>query len=82
MKTNKEVVEKLVEYFLTQDQASVCRILANLMIDMHRINNISKLEEKEKASLFFRMDKNSKSLLDFVKNGPQGDLTVFNNEAT
>jgi hypothetical protein len=73
---NKEVADKLVEYFLTQDPKIVARVAANSIIDLNRVFYMSKLSNEELKSLFIRMDRNTKALANFVQNGPQGDLTV------
>ncbi len=82
MKTNKEVIRKLSDYFLTQNPGIVARVLANCMIDFHRIRNLDELPENEKDSLTFRIDANSQAVVDFVNNGPQGDLVPFNIESS
>ena len=75
MKTNKEVIDKLQEYFLTQDPKVVCRILANIMIDVRRIHWSHNLPEDELERLVERIKKNSEQLKDFIENGPRGNLT-------
>ena len=69
-------MQKLVEYFLTQDRESVARACAGFMIDMCRIRSMSDLPEKELACLLERIDKNAQAVGKFAKNGPSGDLKV------
>lgn len=80
MKTNKKLIEELVEYFSKQDQKIVCRFLANAMIDLHRIRNISTLPAKELESLLFRIEHNSDELIKFSKYGVKTDLKLQNIE--
>jgi dsDNA-binding SOS-regulon protein len=75
MTTNKEVVEKLINFFLSQDAKVVARILANNMIDFNRIAEIESLPEDERERLFTRIARNADALKCFVKNGPKDDLT-------
>lgn len=80
--TNKELIEKLVEYFLTQDSKVVARILANQMIDMRRLILLDRLPKEEAASVIKRSLLNMKELERFSRQGPKGDITVgsLNNE--
>lgn len=65
---NKEAIEKIIKYLNQQPQEVVNRICANLMIDIHRWIHINQLDQDEKNSLFFRSNKNSNELLNFLKN--------------
>lgn len=76
MKSNKEIIDKLVEYFMTQDKLSLSVIVANYMIDFNRIFYLHKLDESEKINLQFRIEMIVKQLDSFVKNGPQGDIKI------
>jgi hypothetical protein len=76
MTTNKEVIEKLESYFLEQDHKAVCRLLANMMIDMHRMSHIKKLPVDELIGLLRRQEFNKIELEYFIKNGPRGPLTM------
>lgn len=64
--TNKELIDKLEAYFLNQEPATVCRVLANMMIDMNRMCNISKLPMHERLSLFERCKLNDQQLSQFA----------------
>ncbi len=75
MTTNKEVIDKLQEYFLTQDPKVVCRMLANMMIDIRRMYWSQNLPKDELERFFERTKKNSEQLKDFIENGPRGNLT-------
>lgn len=51
--TNKEVINKLCDYFMTQDRTVVSRLCANLIIDLNRYHydyscphNISTLKKR------------------------------------
>ncbi|MEK6884739.1 MAG: hypothetical protein AABY22_34220 [Nanoarchaeota archaeon] len=78
MKTNKEAVESLISYFLQQDHRAVCRLLANLMIDFRRIQNIEKLPIEERNHLIDRMSHNAQQLEEFIEKGPNGPLNLEN----
>ena len=77
-KTNKQVIQDLKEYFLTQDPKIVAHILAGLLIDLTRLYNLHKLEQDERQNLFFRLDKNIEEIKKFIKNGPDSDLSFEN----
>lgn len=73
---NKEVIEKLKAYYLTQDHETVCHALASLVVDVHRVVNCEKLPEKEFRCLEWRLNKMSEELEKFVKDGPKGELVI------
>jgi hypothetical protein len=75
MKTNKEVIESLVDYFITQDPKIVATLLAAQMIDMNRFYNMAKLPKDEKKLLMKRLKHNIDQLHSFIRHGPNGDLT-------
>lgn len=75
--SNKEVIDRLQEYFLGQDPKVVARILANQIIDLHRWTIWEELPSDEFYSLVVRSKLNSKTLQDFVKNGPTGDIKQY-----
>ncbi len=79
MKTNKEIVDALQEYFLQQDPKIVARLLANFFIDFNRLVNIDKLPEMEKFWLRRRIQHNVDQLHKFVK-GDRSALTCENVE--
>jgi hypothetical protein len=68
MKTNKEVIDKLTEYFLEQDPKIVARSLANMMIDLNRIRNFRELCPDDIYCLSDRINKNLDSLHRFIDN--------------
>lgn len=74
--TNKELIAKLVDYYLKQPPEIVARALAGTMIDICRVRSLDKLPETEVASLLERIDKNASELHKFAKHGPSGDLKV------
>jgi len=75
---NKELVDKLTKYFREQDQETICRLTANLMLDCHRFLTLDSLEEDEIRCLHERLLHNSKELITFAKNGPKGNLRTEN----
>lgn len=80
-KTNKHLIDELQKYFLTQDQKTICRTLAAIMVDLHRVNNFESLGLNERENLVIRMDFNSQALLKFAKYGPDGDFVCHNIES-
>lgn len=78
MKTNKEVIDKLTEYFITQDKKTIARSLANMMIDFNRIFYLKSLPEDERVLLNARIIANMLALRKFIKDGPDGDLILYN----
>lgn len=68
---NKEVIEKLTDYLLTQtDYAAVCRALANCMLDFNRLANWKDITPEERDSLTLRIEMNSDEFERFAKEGP------------
>lgn len=80
--SNKEIIDRLVKYFLTQDPRIVAQMMAAHLIDLNRIHHIHKLDESEKNSLLYRIEKNVEQLHKFIQYGPQGDLRVDNLNST
>lgn len=74
--SNKDTLEALVRYFLKQPKEELARALAGCIIDFDRLANWDKLSEKEQLCFKTRMQFNTLSLHDFMKNGPKGDLKV------
>ena len=58
-KTNKELINELEAYFLTQDSKVIARTLAAMMIDIHRLMNMDTLGKNEKHNLITRSYFNS-----------------------
>lgn len=73
MKTNKEVINALQEFFLKQDPKDIARALAACMIDFQRMVNFEKLGSEEKACLQARLLVNVEELQRFAKEGPRND---------
>lgn len=66
--TNKDLIDKLCKYFKEDcDHDIVCRLLANMMIDMHRIRNFEHIAHEERESLNLRMIHNEFQLEKFIK---------------
>jgi hypothetical protein len=77
--TNKEVIEKLREYFREHaDFETLARALANLMIDNHRLINYLDLPSKERSLLNRRMRANDEMLTNFIKNGGKEKFCLNN----
>ena len=76
--SNKELINRLTDYFMEQDKEAICRSLANAMIDLHRVANADSMGVKEAECLLYRLAHNSKQLMSFAKNGPSGSFSVRN----
>jgi len=74
---NKEIMDKLAAYFITQDPAVIARLAASLLIDINRIWHVENLQEEEMESLVERMEINLAQLNEFILNGPQQDLKII-----
>jgi hypothetical protein len=75
---NKEIIDKLQAYYLTQDPALIARLCACFMIDMNRLITMADLPERELECLLARIKMHSEDLWDFIRNGPSGDLKLVN----
>lgn len=65
--TNKEVIDKLQQYFLKQDAKVVARMLANQIIDLNRLWGIESLDKDERLSLTERMGHNLKEFHKLIR---------------
>lgn len=81
MKTNKQVIAELTEYFLTQDPKVIAKACAATMIDVMRMWEFDKLTIPEKKSLMDRVYLNVEALRKFSENGPDGQLQLHNMES-
>lgn len=70
MKTNKEVIDALENYFMQQDPKIIARTLAACMIDFNRLMNFDELGKNEQECLRYRLQKNMEELGKFVENDP------------
>ena len=68
---NKEVIDKLTAYFITQDPRQIALALASTMVDMHRLLLFRELDPEEKESLRVRCAANSEELIRFLNKGPR-----------
>ncbi len=79
--SNKEVMERLQEYFLKQDPAIIARALAGAMIDFNRFYYIDQISDDEEENLFFRLGKNCQGLQEFIEQfileGSSKDFDMF-----
>lgn len=67
MKTNKEVIEEIVAHLMEHaDMKTVCRALANCMIDYHRLSRLEDLPQAEKDNLASRIKINTEELVNFA----------------
>ncbi len=80
-KTNKELINELEAYFITQDQKVIARTLASMMIDIHRFMNLDQLQENEFTNLIIRSKANSDSLMRFAEFGAEGIFKCTNLES-
>lgn len=74
---NKESMDKLQEYYLTQDPATVARCLASLSIDICRMANFDGLPMSESLCLKLRINLMSEEIKDFLKNGHSKKLNII-----
>lgn len=81
MKTNKEIINELTEYFITQDIHVVAKTLAATMIDVKRMWEFQSLELEEQKSLLYRVQMNVETIKKFAQMGPDGKLTIENLES-
>ncbi len=77
--TNKEVVDKLQLYYLTQDPKMVARICANFALDLNRFLNIDDLDDDEKEDFLRRISFNVGEIYKFVR-GEDLDLRHWKDE--
>jgi hypothetical protein len=74
---NKEVMDRLQAYYLTQDPSVVARALASILIDMNRLKHFGELADKEAQCLEIRLNLMMDELQDFVKNGAKHDMKII-----
>jgi hypothetical protein len=77
MMENKEVINKLREYFLRNDPEKVAHLCANFMIDLNRFLNINNLSQEERVRLIDRTILNMDQLRDFMESGNEDALELF-----
>ena len=73
---NVFLIDRLQEYFLTQDAKVVCRALANCLVDFHRLATFEGLPQQEADSLIDRLGKNEEFLFKFYKDEPLSMATI------
>lgn len=69
-------MNKLTDYYLTQPPEIIAKALACTMLDICRLRVLDSLCESEISSLFDRIDKTTRQVHKFAKNGPKGDLKI------
>jgi len=70
--SNKEIIVKLSEYLMKQDQYTVCRTLANLMIDYNRLDSPEQMDEDEAKRLALRISLNAEQIRKFARGEGEG----------
>lgn len=75
--SNKDLMTKLQEFYLTQPPEIIALVAASLMIDINRFYHIEHLPEKQLECLFIRTKKNVEELEDFIKNGPSKGIEIM-----
>jgi len=73
---NKDLIDKLQAYLLAQNPEIVARLLANAMVDFHRLYTIEHLPFDEVDCLFQRIEQNAKSLREFSQKDTHEPLTM------
>lgn len=76
---NKEVVQKLIEYYRKQDIEVVYRTLANCQIDYNRLDTIEHLAQEERTMLLTRIKFNAVALRKFIREGDNGQPLKLTN---
>ena len=78
IKTNKQVIAELTEYFLTQEPRVIAKACAATMIDVMRMWEFQTLPIDQQKSLIDRIYLNVQALKKFAKDGPDGNLQLHN----
>lgn len=81
VKTNKIMINNLIAYLEKQDHFTVCKILANCMLDLHRFISIDSLCQIELESLIERTKHNSNQLIELAL-GRGSDNLLFTDVGT
>lgn len=77
--TNKEVVDKLQSYYLTQDTVTIARLCANYAIDINRFYNFEHLSIEEKFKLIQITKYNLNVTLKIIEGKGLGEELTFSN---
>ena len=75
--TNKEAIQRLKAYFLSQDPETVAYLASSLLIDIGRFMRWDKLGQEEQASLLARSQANNQNTIRFLREGSSELLKVF-----
>lgn len=73
---NKQIMDRLEEYFLTQDPKIVARMCASHLVDLNRYYRLEELPYDEAVCLMQRMEMNMEQLYKFIKDGADGDIKI------
>lgn len=76
MKSNKEVIEKLVEYYLKQDPERVARLCANFAVDLNRFLYIDYLDKDERDEFLLRMTYNVSNIHNLVREDDEQEIDL------
>lgn len=75
--TNKEMIEKLTNYFMSQDSLLVANSCAHLIIDLNRFYNFNDLSENERNDLFERVSYNLSEAVKAATSTNPSDLKLI-----
>jgi hypothetical protein len=76
--TNQDVMNKLEEYFNTQDPKKVARLAASMSIDLNRFLNFDELDKNEQDNLVFRVIAMVNQTKDMMNGKPFSTLDIVN----
>lgn len=71
---NKEALEKIKAFLLTQDPETVADVLAGHMIDVNRLANLKDLPEDERKNLWNRIHLNAQEIRRRIREGFTSNL--------
>ena len=77
---NKEAIESLKKYLLSQNQKDVVHLTACMMIDINRFLNYDRLDMHERNSLLKRSKHNVKEMIKYLKNPQTASLILKQTE--
>ena len=77
--TNKEVIDKLQAFYLTQDPEKVARICANFAVDLNRFLHVDDLDDDEKEDFLGRIAFNVGEIYKFSR-GEDLDIRHWKDE--
>ena len=78
--TNKEMIDKLQEYFLKQDPSVVARMTANLLLDIIRFLTIEILTEDQAENLIYRSRYNASQVYHVLNDENYKESLILKNK--